>query len=162
MDGEAINTDVNDSLGEVMLNTTLTESLVEDLRINPDLGPIASLNEVQDKGKAEESGGGEELKADTIEEVQTLENFGNFKSIEEVQKLYKLPVKKPTKTSSKADYERIIYPLMILKVYRTRLRRTKRGYHFGYLHYKMFCALMKLSKASVSTRQLREILMKSK
>ena len=94
MDGEAINTDVNDALGEVMLNTTLTESLAGDLRIDPDLGLIASLNEVQDKGKAEESRGGEELKADTIEEVQTLENLGNFKSIEEVQKLHKLPVKK--------------------------------------------------------------------
>ena len=86
MDGEAINTDVNDSLGEIIF-TTLTESSVGDLRIGPDLGPIASVNEVQDKGKTEESGGGEELKADTIEEVQTLENFGNFKAIEEVQKL---------------------------------------------------------------------------
>ena len=70
MDGEAINTDVNDSLGEVMLNTTLTESLVGDFRIGPDLGPIASLDEVQDKGKAEGSGGGEELQADTIEKFK--------------------------------------------------------------------------------------------
>ena len=139
MDSEAINTDVNDSLGEVMWNTTLTESLVGDLWIGPDLSPIVSLNEVQDEG-------GEELKADTIEEVQTLESFGNFKSIEEVQKFYKLPVKNPEKPQAKQIMKGLIYPLMILKVYRTRLRQTKGGYHFGYLHCKMFCALMKFQK----------------